>query len=79
MADFAQKIAWGVLGGTTTKVTRSAARRMLHDDAGDPRLPQTARTRSGLATALTLAACTGIVLAIADVLREQRKLTTRMS
>jgi hypothetical protein len=67
-------VMWGLMGATTTKVARKATRRAMHDDWGDPRLPERARVRDGLATALMWAAATGIVLAMADVLKEQRSI-----
>jgi hypothetical protein len=79
MGNLARNVAWGVLGGTTTRVARSATRRALHTDHGTPRLPDTARRRRGLGSVLFWAAATGAVLAIADLLREQGRDTTRFS
>jgi hypothetical protein len=72
MAGIAQKVAWGLLGAATTKASRSATRRALHRD-GSPRLPRRARRKNGLATALMWAAAAGVILAVSDLLQEQRK------
>ncbi|MEW6268886.1 MAG: hypothetical protein AB1689_06260 [Thermodesulfobacteriota bacterium] len=71
-------IARGILGGTTTMLTRRVARRAMHRKGGDPRVvPRTARRRHGLATVLAWAAAAGVLLALADVLLEQRKESAR--
>ena len=70
-------IAAGVLGGTTTRLTRTAACRALHAKTGAPRLPQRARDRSGLLMMLAWAAAAGVILALGDVLLEQRKQSMR--
>jgi hypothetical protein len=72
MASLVRKMAWGLLGAATTKATRRAAGRALHNDRGQPRLPHAARRGRGLRTALVLAAGTGLVLAVSDLLKEQR-------
>ena len=69
----AATIGSGILGGTATKLTRSVTRRAMHDQHGAPRLPWSARHRSGLGTMLAWAVAMGVFLAVADVLREQRK------
>jgi len=63
----------GVLGGTTTTVVRSVTWRALHDDAGRPRLPFNTRHRRGLGVVLTWAAVVGVLLAVSDILIEQRR------
>lgn len=75
--SFGRAIVWGMAAGVTTRVARGATRRALHDDLGAPRLPRPARQRDSFATALLLAAGTGALLALADVLKEQRQETTR--
>ena len=69
-----KKIMWGLAASTATKVARSGTRRALHTRYGSPRLPRQARARSGLRTGLMWAAGAGIVLALADVFREQKKI-----
>jgi hypothetical protein len=79
MAGIARKMAWGLLGAATTKATRVAARRALHNERGGPRLPSRVRRSRGLGSALVLAAGAGLVLAVSDLLREQRGETTDRS
>jgi hypothetical protein len=61
-----------VLGGATTMVARRVTRNALHDSFGEPRLPTRIRRQRGLGTMLLWAAAAGILLALADVLMEQR-------
>ena len=68
-------IAAGILGGTTTMLTRNAARKVMHQTAGAPRLAS--RRRQGLGTMLLWAAAAGVILALADVLLEQRRNSTK--
>jgi hypothetical protein len=79
MSRIARNIVYGVLGAATTRVARRATRKAVHTETGAPRLPQTARRRSGLGMTLAWAAGTGAALALADLLREQRKETTERS
>lgn len=69
---------WGLVGSGTTMAVRRAARKMMHADNGRPRLPQAAR-RHDLATFLAVAGVTGVILALADVLQEQRKRTAHVA
>jgi hypothetical protein len=68
----AQTIGWGLAGSATTMLVRKATRRAMYTEEGRTRLPHAARRQTG-AGILLLAALTGATLAIADVLREQRK------
>ncbi len=70
---------WGVAGSATTMLARAVTRRMMHDDAGTPRLPRTARRGASFGTFLALAGATGVIFALADVLREQRKRTAEVA
>ena len=74
MSSLARKVMWGVAGGVTSKVVRRVTRKALHTDYGAPRLPNPVRRRSGFGTALMWAAGTGAFLALADVLKDQRKM-----
>ena len=65
-------VATGILGGTTTKLARTVTRRVMRRQDGAPRLPRAARRRQGIGTMLAWAAALGVLLALADVLREQR-------
>jgi hypothetical protein len=69
----AESAAATVIGGATTMVVRRVARGALHDSFGEPRLPGRRRNRRGLGMVLLWAAAAGIVLALADVLTEQRQ------
>ena len=73
LMNMARTVGWGLVGSATTMLVRNATRRAMHTDEGRPRLPRAARRRSGLGSILLLAALTGAMLAIADVLQEQRK------
>lgn len=77
MASFARHVMMAVAGGITSKAVRRVTRRVMHDPVGTPRLPRPVRDRSGMGTALLLAAGTGAFLALADVLKEQEKYTVR--
>lgn len=72
----AAMIASGILAGTTTKLARTVARRAMHDRGGAPRVPGRVRYRNGIGVMLAWAAAVGVMLALADVLREQRKVST---
>lgn len=69
----AAAMASGILGGATTKLTRTAARRAMHARTGAPRLPRAAQDRHGLLMMLAWAAAAGVIMAIGDVLLEQRR------
>lgn len=71
-------IASGVLGGATTKIARSLTRRALHEKSGAPRVPRRARDRQGIAVMLAWAAAVGVILALADVLLEQRRASAEL-
>lgn len=69
--------AVGMIGAATTMLTRKAARRAMHRKSGESRLPRKAREKRGFKTMLLLAVAAGVILALADVLLEQRKHATR--
>lgn len=62
-----------MVGAGTTMMTRVLTRRALHDPHGAPRLPRTARKNGSFAMMVVLAVAAGALLALADVLQEQRK------
>ena len=68
--------AAGILAGSTTKLTRAVTRRAMRDPNGTPRLPAAARRRNGVGTMLLWAVAVGVLLAVADILREQREAAT---
>lgn len=70
----AGNVAAGILGGATTMLARSATRRVMHRRrTGARRLP---RNDNGIGVMLAWAAAAGVLLALADVVSEQRKATT---
>ncbi len=73
MASLSRKLLWMVVGSAASKVVRNRTRKAMHNDYGAPRLPYRVRRRSGLGTAIILAAGTGALMALADVLSEQGK------
>lgn len=75
----AHTIAWGTVGAATTMLARRVARRAMHDPSGAPRLPRAARRNNSFATMLALAATAGALLALVDVLQEQRKHVTQVA
>ena len=77
MASFARSVMLAMAGGVASKATRRLTRRVMHDRVGAPRLPRKVRNGSGVGTALLLAAGTGAFLALADVLKEEKKHTVR--
>ena len=74
---FARTAGLGMVASAATMVTRKATRSAMHRRTGEPRLPRVARRHRGLAMILLLAVGAGAMLAMADVLQEQRKHATR--
>lgn len=72
-----QTAALGVVGSAATMLARRATRKAMHTEDGAPRLPRAARNNTGFAMFLALAAAAGIMLAVADVLQEQRQRAAR--
>jgi hypothetical protein len=70
-------LGWGLVGAAATKLSRTAARKVMHKRNGAPRLPRAARRKSGVGMMLLLAAATGVALALGDLLREQRQQVAR--
>ena len=73
------RIAWGVAGSATTMLARRMTRRAMHEPGGAPRLPWNERLDNSFAMMLVLAAAAGALLAVGDVLLEQRKRVTRVA
>ena len=69
----AQTIGWGMAGAATTMLARTVTHRAMHEQNGTPRLPRTARKNDSFSMMLVLAAAAGALLALGDVLQEQRK------
>jgi hypothetical protein len=70
-------LGWGLIGAATTKLARTATRKVMHERSGAPRLPRAARRSSGLGMLLLLAAAAGAMLALGDILQEQGKQVAR--
>ena len=68
-----EKIVWGALGGALTLLTRKMTNAALHDADGMPALARVTQRNSSVAMILTLAALSGVVLALGDVLKENRQ------
>lgn len=66
-------IGWAVAGAAVTKLSRAATRKAMHDPVGTPRLPRRARRSNGFGTMILFAAMAGALLALGDMLQEQRK------
>lgn len=73
MANLSRKLLWMVVGTAASKIVRNRTRKAMHTEYGAPRLPRPVRRSSGLGTAVLLAAGTGALMALADVLNEQGK------
>jgi hypothetical protein len=68
----ARTVGLGLIGSATTMLVRGATRRAMHAPDGTPRWPNAARHNRGIGAMVVLAAAAGAMLALADVLREQR-------
>jgi len=66
-----QRVGWGLVGAATTMLARRITRRALYN-GHRPRLPQAARRSRGVGGLLLMAAAAGALLAVADVLQDQR-------
>ena len=73
---FARSAGLGLLASSATMLTRRTTRGAMHRRSGEPRLPNAAKD-TGVVTILLLAVGAGALLAIADVLKEQRKEAAR--
>ena len=71
------KLMWAVAGTAASKMARKYTRSALYNDRGAPRLPSKARRQSGVGMMLGWAIATGIIMALADMLKEQGKDTVR--
>jgi hypothetical protein len=71
------KLMWAVAGSAASKMARNYTRKSLHTSYGAPRLPRKARRQSGLGMMLGWAILTGVIMALADVFKEQGKDTVQ--
>jgi hypothetical protein len=69
----ARTVALGIVGATVTMLARNATRRAIHDARGVPKLPRAARRSNSVTMLLIIAAASGALLALSDLLQEQRR------
>ena len=74
----AKKLIWAAATGVASGVVRRVTRRAMHDPFGGRRLPRMVTRRIGFGPSLAWAAGTGALLAIVDVLREQKEETVEL-
>jgi len=72
----AHNIGWAMVGAAMTMLARWATRRAMHEQSGAPRLPRAARRNRTFGMMLLLAGAAGALLALGDVLQEQRRHVT---
>lgn len=77
MAGLARSILWAVAGSVASSAVRRVTRKALHTPYGGTRLPTPVRRTNTFGQAFLLAAGTGAVMALADVMKEQKKETVR--
>ena len=65
-------VGLGLIGSATTMLVRRATRRAMHTPEGITRLPRATKQNHGIGSVIVLAAAAGAMLALADVLQEQR-------
>jgi hypothetical protein len=68
-----QNIGLGLIGAATTMLVRRATRHTMHDEGGRPKLPRQIRRSNSIGAMLVIAGAAGALLALGDVLQEQRK------
>jgi len=66
-------VGLGMVGAAVTMLARKATRRAMYDSSGRARLPQAAGRPNSLTTVLLLAAASGALLALTDVLQQHRR------
>jgi hypothetical protein len=69
----AQKFGWSIVGVTTTMAMRKIASAAMHDANGEPKFSRLTRRNNSFGVMLALAVSAGVLLALGDVLNEQRK------
>jgi hypothetical protein len=68
-----EEFGWSAIGFVTTLVARKLTTLALHRPDGEPAMADTARRNRSAALMIAVAAASGVVLALGDVLREHRK------
>jgi len=69
----ARTVALGLVGAAVTMLARKATRRAMHDESGAPKLMRAARRSNSVTMLLIVAAASGALLALTEVLQEQRR------
>ena len=69
----ARTVGLGIVGAAVTMLARQVTRRAMHDENGALKLPRAARRADSVTMLLFVAAASGALLALADVMQEQRK------
>jgi hypothetical protein len=69
----AQKLGWSVVGVTTTMAMRKIANAAMHDANGAPKFSRLTRRNNSFGVMVALAVSAGVLLALGDVLKEQRE------
>jgi hypothetical protein len=54
-------------------LARKVTRRVMHDERGVPKLPRATRRSNSMTMVLIVAAASGVLLALAEILQEQRR------
>jgi hypothetical protein len=67
----ARTFGLGLIGTAVTLLARKATRRAMHDASGAPRLP--AHRSDSITTLLIVAAASGALLALGEMLQEHRR------
>lgn len=69
----AQGIGLGLMGAATTMLARRVTRHALHEETGEAKLPRQMRRSDNVGVMLLIAGAAGALLALGDVLKEQRQ------
>jgi hypothetical protein len=69
----ARAVTLGVVGAAITVLARKVTRRAMHDASGTPKLLGVARNSNSVMMLLLVAAASGALLALGEVLQEQRR------
>ena len=69
----AQGIGLGLMGAAATMLARRLTRSAMHEESGEPKMPRVLRRSNSWGVMLLLAGAAGALLALGDVLKEQRQ------
>ncbi len=71
--EWTQRMVWGAFSAAVTMLTRKVANTVMHDAYGRPVLARITERNGSFAVMMALAMSAGVVLALSDVLRENRQ------